>query len=63
MLQLMEQNETFNYFMLYDNVHNSQQKKYGVEQIEDISRDGINHGFKRICNIYETIVAMAWFFL
>ena len=40
-----------------------QETKYGTTPIDEILKDGMVHGFERMCIVYESIVAMVCHFL
>jgi hypothetical protein len=62
----MEQHKTFILIIstvLCHGLLNTQEKKYGVHPTYDISRDDMQHGFKRMCIVSETLVVMVHFFI
>jgi hypothetical protein len=62
----MKQQETFILIistMLCHGILNMQETKYGVHPTKEILRDDIQHGFKIMCIVYETIAAMIHFFI
>ena len=48
--------------MICYGVQNLQETKYGTVPIDEILKDGVVHGFERMCIFYESIVAMTSFF-
>ena len=44
--------------MIFYGVYNLQETKYGTARTDKILKDGMLHGFERMCIVYETIVAL-----
>jgi hypothetical protein len=62
----MKQQETFVSVMstvLCHGVLNMQETKYGMQPTKEILREGMKHGFKRMCIVYERLVAKVCFFI
>jgi hypothetical protein len=49
--------------MFFHGVLNMQETKYGVHSTKEILRDSMQHGFKRMCIVYETVVVTVHFFI
>jgi len=47
--------------MSFHGVLNMYKTKYGVEPIEEISRDNLEHGFEIMFIVYETFASMICF--
>ena len=48
--------------MICYGVSNLQETKYGIAPTDEILKDGMVHGFERMCIVYESIVAMVCHF-
>ena len=48
--------------MICYGVENLQETKYGTAPTDEILKDGMVHGFERMCIVYESIVAMVRYF-
>ena len=48
--------------MLSHGILNMQETKYGVNPMEELSRDGMKYDFKIMCIIHEVVDAMVGFF-
>jgi hypothetical protein len=49
--------------VLRHGVLNMQETKYGMQPTKHSLRDGMKHGFERICIVYERLTAMVCFYL
>ena len=49
--------------MLCHGILNLQETKYGVEPTKLILREGMQHGFGRMCIVHEAFIAMVCFFV
>ena len=44
--------------MIFYGVYNLQETKYGTASTDQILKDGMLHGFERMCIVYDSIFAM-----